>query len=79
VVFIRTISKSLGFSTLFAKTIETYRQLRLEEITMTVKELIDMLMGFPEDEKVMIPDFNSNLDHEVKNVVLTNNGVLLDY
>ena len=46
---------------------------------MTVKELIDMLMGFPEDEKVMIPDFNSNLDHEVKNVVLTSNGVLLDY
>ncbi len=46
---------------------------------MTVKELIDMLMRFPEDEKVMIPDFNSNLDHEVQNVVLTNNGVLLDY
>lgn len=46
---------------------------------MTVKELIDMLMGFPEDEKVMIPDFNSNHDHEVQNVVLTNNGVLLDY
>lgn len=46
---------------------------------MTVKELIEMLMEFPEDEKVMIPDFNSNLDHEVKNVVLTNNGVLLDY
>jgi len=46
---------------------------------VTVKELIDMLMGFPEDEKVMIPDFNSNLDHEVKNVVLTSNGVLLDY
>ena len=46
---------------------------------MTVKELIDMLMGFPEDEKVMIPDSNSNLDHEVQNVVLTNNGVLLDY
>ena len=46
---------------------------------MTVAELIDLLMKFPEDEKVMIPDFNSNLDHEVKNVVLTNNGVLLDY
>jgi len=46
---------------------------------MTVKELIEMLMEFPEDEKVMIPDFNSSLDHEVKNVVLTNNGVLLDY
>ena len=46
---------------------------------MTVKELIDLLMGLPEDEPVFIPDFNSNLDHEVKNVVLTNNGVLLDY
>ncbi len=46
---------------------------------MTVKELIDLLMGFPEDEKVMIPDFNSNLDYEVKNVVLTKGGVLLDY
>lgn len=46
---------------------------------MTVRELINLLEGFPEDEKVMIPDFNSNLDHEVKNVVLTNNGVLLDY
>ena len=46
---------------------------------MTVKELVELLMGFPDDEKVMIPDFNSNLDHEVKNVVLTNNGVLLDY
>lgn len=56
------------------------RQLRLEgKHLVTVKELIDMLMGFPEDEKVMIPDFNSNLDHEVKNVVLTNTGVLLDY
>jgi len=46
---------------------------------MTVKELIDLLMGFPEDEKVLIPDFNSNLDYEVKNVVLTKQGVLLDY
>lgn len=46
---------------------------------MTVKELIELLMGFPEDEKVMIPDFNSNLDYEVKNVVLTKQGVLLDY
>ena len=46
---------------------------------MTVKELIDLLMGFPEDENVMIPDFNSNLDYEVKNVVLTKQGVLLDY
>lgn len=46
---------------------------------MTVKELIDLLMGFPEDEKVLIPDFNSNYDHEVKNVVLTKQGVILDY
>lgn len=46
---------------------------------MTVKELIELLMGFPEDEKVMIPDFNSNHDYEVKNVVLTKQGVLLDY
>ena len=46
---------------------------------MTVKELIDLLMGFPEEEEVLIPDFNSNLDYEVKNVVLTNQGVLLDY
>lgn len=46
---------------------------------MTVKELIDLLMGFPEDDKVLIPDFNSNHDYEVKNVVLTKMGVLLDY
>ncbi len=46
---------------------------------MTVKELIELLMGFPEDEKVMIPDFNSSEDYEIKNLVLTAKGVLVDY
>ena len=46
---------------------------------MTVKELIDLLMGFPEDEKVMVPDFNSNNNHPVNNLVLTERGVLIDY
>lgn len=72
-------NRSLDSCIRCVKSIEMYRQLRLEEITMTVKELIDLLEGFPEDEKVMIPDFNSNLDHEVQNVVLTSTGVLLDY
>ncbi len=46
---------------------------------MTVKELIELLLDFPEDEKVLIPDFNSNNDFEVQNVVLTSKGILLDY
>ncbi len=46
---------------------------------MTVKELIDMLMSFPDDEKVMVPDFNSYDNHEIKNLVLTKDGVLIDY
>lgn len=46
---------------------------------MNVKELIDLLMGFPEDEEVMIPDFNSYDNHKIVNAVLTNKGVLLDY
>lgn len=46
---------------------------------MTVKELIDLLMGFPEDEPVFIPDFNSYDNFPIKNVVLTSKGVLLDY
>jgi hypothetical protein len=46
---------------------------------MTVKELIDMLMGFPEDEPVFIPDFNSYDNFPIKNVVLTSKGVALDY
>ncbi len=46
---------------------------------MTVKELIDLLMGFPEDEKVMVPDFNSNNNHPVTNLVLSSAGVLIDY
>lgn len=46
---------------------------------MTVKELIDLLMGFPEDEKVMIPDFKSDRDYDISNAILTYKGVLLDY
>ena len=46
---------------------------------MTVKELIELLMGFPDDEEVMIPDFNSNHNHKITNVVLTSKGVLFDY
>ena len=46
---------------------------------MTVKELIEMLMGFPEDEKVFIPDFNSYDNFPIKNVVLTSKGGALDY
>lgn len=47
---------------------------------MTVKELIDLLMGFPEDEKVMIPDWaDSNFNWEIKNIILSEKGVLIDY
>lgn len=46
---------------------------------MTVKELIDLLMEFPEEEPVKIPDFNSYDNHEIKNIVLSKDGVLLDY
>lgn len=46
---------------------------------MTVKELIELLMEFPEEEAVKIPDFNSYDNHEINNVVLTKDGVLIDY
>ena len=46
---------------------------------MTVKELIDLLMGFPEDEPVYIPDFNSYDDRPVTNAILSDKGVLIDY
>lgn len=46
---------------------------------MTVAELIDLLMGFPEEEEVKVPDFNSYDNYPVKNAVLTKDGVLLDY
>ncbi len=46
---------------------------------MTVKELIELLMGFPEDEPVYVPDFNSNDNSPVTNLVLTDKGVLIDY
>lgn len=46
---------------------------------MTVKELIDLLMGMPEDESVYVPDFNSYDNRPVTNVVLSKQGVLLDY
>lgn len=46
---------------------------------MTVKELIELLTGFPEDEEVFIPDFNSYDNHTIKNAVLTKEGVALDY
>lgn len=46
---------------------------------MTVKDLIELLMEFPEDEPVYVPDFNSNIDSLVTNLVLTERGVLIDY
>lgn len=46
---------------------------------MTVKELIELLLDFPEDEPVYVPDFNSTEDLPVTNVILSNRGVLLDY
>jgi hypothetical protein len=46
---------------------------------MTVAELIDLLMKFPEEEPVYVPDFNSNNNHPVNNLVLTERGVLIDY
>jgi hypothetical protein len=46
---------------------------------MTVKELIDLLMAFPEDEPVYIPDFNSYDNHYITNAVLTDKGIALDY
>lgn len=46
---------------------------------MTVKELIDLLDTMPDDEQVLIPDFNSSKDYPIQNVVLSSKGVLLDY
>ncbi len=46
---------------------------------MTVAELIDLLMGFPEEETVFIPAMDSQLNYVITNAVLTNNGVALDY
>jgi len=46
---------------------------------VTVAELIDLLMKFPEEESVYVPDFNSNNNHPVNNLVLTERGVLIDY
>ncbi len=46
---------------------------------MTVEELIDRLMEFPKDEPVYVPDFQSDNDQPVSNVILTNKGVLIDY
>lgn len=48
---------------------------------MTVKELVDLLMGFPEDEPVYVPDFQQGswADKPVTNVVLTYKGVILDF
>ncbi len=46
---------------------------------MTVRELIDLLMGFPEDEPVYVPDFNGFDDKPVQNAVLTSKGIVLDY
>lgn len=44
---------------------------------MTVKELIDQLIYYPEDEPVYIPVGEANIP--VDNVVLTSHGVVLDY
>jgi hypothetical protein len=44
---------------------------------MTVKELIDTLLSFPEDEPIYIPVGVANIP--VDNVVLTDRGVVLDY
>ncbi len=46
---------------------------------MNVKELIDLLMEFPEEEKVYVPDWTSDKNFEVNNVVLTVEGALIDY
>lgn len=46
---------------------------------MTVAELIDLLMKFPEEEPVYVPNFNSNNNHPVTNLVLSSAGVLIDY
>lgn len=52
-----------------------------EVLELLIKEeLIDLLMGFPEDEKVIIPDWSSTTNHwEIKNLVLSKEGVLIDY
>lgn len=44
---------------------------------MTVKELIDILLIFPEDQPVYIPVGVANIP--IDNVVLTDRGVVLDY
>lgn len=44
---------------------------------MTVKELIDSLMAFPDDQPVYIPVGAANIP--IENVVLTSKGVVLDY
>jgi hypothetical protein len=44
---------------------------------MTVRELVERLQEFPEDEPVFIPVGKANI--EVCNVVLTYEGVALDY
>lgn len=46
---------------------------------MTVKEMLEMLQDLPEDESVLVPDFNGYDDKEVRNLVLTAKGVLIDY
>lgn len=44
---------------------------------MTVKELIETLSDFPEDDPVYIPVGSSNIP--IDNVVLTSDGIVLDY
>ncbi|MEM1945036.1 MAG: hypothetical protein QXX57_04800 [Nitrososphaerota archaeon] len=51
----------------------------MRSLNVTVKGLIELLMGFPKDEEVFIPDFNSYANHTIKNAVLTKEGVALDY
>ncbi len=49
---------------------------------MTVRELIDLLMEFPEDKIVYVPDwasFEGIEDKPVQNAVLTSKGIVLDY
>ena len=44
---------------------------------MTVEELVDLLMQFPDQDPVYIPVGQANIP--VDNAVLTDRGVVLDY
>ena len=44
---------------------------------VTVNELVELLMGFPEDEPIYIPVGQANIP--VDDAVMTNKGIVLDY